>query len=72
IVDQMNFPDYEPLRISDMPEVDVHIVASEEAPTGVGEPGVPPAGPALANAIFAATGKRVTTLPMVDDGIEFV
>jgi isoquinoline 1-oxidoreductase beta subunit len=71
-VDQLNFPDYEPLRISDMPAVEVHIVASTEAPTGVGEPGTPPSGPALANAIYAATGKRVTRLPMVEDGIEFV
>lgn len=70
-VDQFNFPDYEPLRMRDMPKVEVHIVESEEAPTGVGEPGVPPAGPALANAIYAATGKRVTRLPMIDDGIEF-
>ncbi|MEL7000603.1 MAG: xanthine dehydrogenase family protein molybdopterin-binding subunit, partial [Pseudomonadota bacterium] len=71
-VDQSNFPDYEPLRITDMPDIEVHIVASAEAPTGVGEPGLPPAGPALANAIFAATGKRITTLPMTDSGIDFV
>ncbi len=71
-VDQTNFWDYEPLRIADMPKVEVHIVPSAEAPTGVGEPGLPPIGPALANAIHAATGKWVTTLPMVDDGIEFV
>ncbi|MEM6932536.1 MAG: xanthine dehydrogenase family protein molybdopterin-binding subunit [Pseudomonadota bacterium] len=70
-VDQINFPDYEPLRITDMPAIDVHIVDSDIAPTGVGEPGVPPIGPALANAIFAATGKRVTRLPMSESGIEF-
>ncbi|MDJ0893516.1 MAG: xanthine dehydrogenase family protein molybdopterin-binding subunit [Alphaproteobacteria bacterium] len=70
-VDQTNFWDYEPLRISDMPNVEVHIVPSAEPPTGVGEPGTPPIGPALANAIYAATGKRVTKLPMVDDGITF-
>lgn len=70
-VDQTNFPDYEPLRISDMPEVEVHIVASTEAPTGVGEPGVPPVAPALANAIHAATGKRVLKLPFTKSGIEF-
>lgn len=72
VVEQRNFPDYIPLRMADMPNIDVHIVPSEEAPTGVGEPGVPPAGPALANAIFSATGERVTTLPMTDSGIEFV
>ncbi|MEO1330860.1 MAG: xanthine dehydrogenase family protein molybdopterin-binding subunit [Pseudomonadota bacterium] len=71
-VDQWNFPDYEPLRISDMPAVEVHIVPSTEAPTGVGEPGTPPAGPALANAIYRATGVRVTKLPMSENGVSFV
>ncbi|MDB3935266.1 xanthine dehydrogenase family protein molybdopterin-binding subunit [Granulosicoccus sp.] len=71
VVEQSNFPDYEPLRISDMPIVEVHIVPSENAPSGVGEPGLPPAGPALANAIYAATGKRVTTLPMTSGGVKF-
>lgn len=71
LVDQANFPQYEPLRITDMPDVDVHIVQSDSAPTGVGEPGLPPAGPALANAIYAATGKRVTQLPMTSHGITF-
>jgi len=70
-VDQENFPDYEPLRISDMPDIEVHILASTEAPTGVGEPGTPPSGPALANAIYAATGKRITRLPMTESGITF-
>ena len=67
---QSNFPDYEPLRISDIGAIDVHIVPSAEPPTGVGEPGVPPAGPALANAI-AADGARVTVLPMADNGVRF-
>ena len=71
IVEQSNFPSYEPLRITDMPDVEVHIVQSDKAPTGVGEPGLPPAGPALANAIYAATGKRITKLPMIDSGITF-
>ncbi len=70
-VDQSNFFDYEPLRIADMPRVEVHIVPSAEPPTGVGEPGVPPVGPALANAIHGATGTRVTRLPMTDAGIVF-
>jgi isoquinoline 1-oxidoreductase beta subunit len=70
-VDQSNFTNYEPLRISEMPAVDVHIVPSSERPTGVGEPAVPVIGPALANAIFAATGRRVTRLPMADNGIDF-
>lgn len=70
-VEQSNFPDYLPLRIGDMPPVEVHIVPSAESPTGVGEPGVPPIGPALANAIFAATGKRPRVLPMTESGIRF-
>ena len=68
---QSNFHDYEPLRISDIRTIDVHVVPSTEAPTGVGEPGVPPAGPALANAI-AVAGPRVTVLPMVENGVNFV
>jgi isoquinoline 1-oxidoreductase beta subunit len=62
-VDQANFDGYEPLRISDMPKVEVHIVNSTEPPTGIGEPGVPPVAPAVSNAIFAATGKRLHSLP---------
>jgi isoquinoline 1-oxidoreductase beta subunit len=46
-----------------MPKIEVHIVPSREPPTGVGEPGVPPIGPALANAVFAATRRRVRVLP---------
>lgn len=67
VVDQSNFPDYEPLRMADIGAIEVHIVASNAAPSGVGEPGVPPAAPALANAIFAATGKRITALPMAEE-----
>ncbi len=68
---QSNFTDYEPLLITDMPAIEVHIVPSTEPPTGVGEPGVPPLGPALANAIHAAIGKRVTRLPMTESGVKF-
>ncbi len=63
-VDQENYDTYTPLRINQMPVVEVHTIASDASPTGIGEPGVPPVGPALANAIYAATGKRVRTLPM--------
>lgn len=62
-VDQSNFHDYQPLRISDMPKVEVHIVDSTEPPTGVGEPGVPAIAPAVSNAIYAASGKRLRSLP---------
>jgi isoquinoline 1-oxidoreductase beta subunit len=64
IVDQSNFDTYEPLRMSDMPHVEVHVVASTEKPTGVGEPGVPPTAPAVANAVFKATGRRLLALPL--------
>jgi isoquinoline 1-oxidoreductase subunit beta len=63
-VQQSNFHDYPMLRIDAVPVVEVHIVPSQEAPGGVGEPGVPPIAPAVCNAIFAATGKRVRRLPL--------
>ena len=58
-----NFDGYDVLRIDEMPKVEVYIVNSTAPPTGVGEPGVPPIGPAVANAFFNATGKRVRVLP---------
>lgn len=63
VVQQSNFHDYQVLRINQMPAVEVHIVPSAESPTGVGEPGVPPITPAVANAIFEATGQRLRKLP---------
>jgi isoquinoline 1-oxidoreductase beta subunit len=63
-IEQDNFNGYRVLRINEMPKVEVHIVPSAEPPTGVGEPGVAPIGPAVANAIFAATGKRHYILPL--------
>ncbi len=62
-VEQSNFNSYRVLRMNEMPKVEVYIVPSTAAPTGVGEPGVAPVGPAVANAIFAATGKRINMLP---------
>jgi isoquinoline 1-oxidoreductase beta subunit len=62
-VQERNFDSYRPLRIADMPAVEVHIVPSGAAPTGVGEPGVPPIAPAVANAYFHLTGRRVRRLP---------
>lgn len=64
VVQQGNFTDYLPLRISDMPAVEVHIVPSSEPPSGVGEPGLPPLAPAVANAIRAVTGKPIRRLPL--------
>lgn len=66
VVDQGNFDTYPVLRMSEMPRVEVHVVPSAEPPTGVGEPGVPPIGPAVANAL-AAAGRRVRVLP-IDPG----
>ena len=68
-VDQSNFYDYRVARMNDAPrQVDIHIVESAAPPAGVGEPGVPPFVPALCNAIFAATGKRVRELPLTRNG----
>ena len=67
---QSNFHDYQVLRINQMPKVEVHIVPSAEPPTGVGEPGTPPIAPAVANALFAATGKTYHRLPLrLDEGV---
>ncbi|HUY84757.1 MAG TPA: molybdopterin cofactor-binding domain-containing protein, partial [Steroidobacteraceae bacterium] len=63
-VQQSNFNDYPVLRMHEMPMVEVHILPSGENPGGVGEPGLPPLAPALVNAIFAATGKRLRSLPV--------
>jgi len=63
-VKQRNFNDYRVLRLHEMPELDVHIIPSDAAPGGLGETAVPPVAPALCNAIFAATGKRLRSLPL--------
>lgn len=68
-VRQGNFDDYPLVRLSDAPEVEVHIVPSEVPPSGVGEPGVPPIAPAVANAVFAATGKRLRRLPLTPERV---
>jgi isoquinoline 1-oxidoreductase beta subunit len=63
-VQQSNFHDYPILRMDEAPEVEVVIIESDDDPTGVGEPGVPPLAPAVANAVFAATGQRLRALPL--------
>ena len=65
-IQQSNFHDYRSLRINEMPEVEVAVIASSEPPTGVGEPGVPPIGPAVANAWRRLTGSPVRRLPIVN------
>ena len=64
LVQQSNFHDYPLLRMDEMPRVEVYIVDSDEPPSGVGEPGLPPIAPAIANAVFAATGRRIRSLPI--------
>jgi isoquinoline 1-oxidoreductase beta subunit len=68
-VQQGNFDDYPILRMNEMPLVEVHIAPSKEKPGGVGEPGVPPIAPAVANAVFAATGARIRSLPMTPEKV---
>jgi isoquinoline 1-oxidoreductase beta subunit len=63
-VQEKNFDTFEPTRMSEMPKVEVHLIASNEPPTGIGEPGVPVLAPAISNAVFAATGKRPRSLPI--------
>lgn len=62
-VEQSNFHDYQVLRMNQMPKVEVHLVSSDQPPGGVGEPGTPPIAPAVANALYALTGKRLRRLP---------
>lgn len=63
-VEQSNFTDYRMLRINQTPSIDVHIINSTEKPGGIGEPGTAALAPAVTNAIFAATGKRIYRLPV--------
>ena len=67
-VEQSNFDKYPLLRIDKAPEVDVHFLDTDYAPTGCGEPAFPPVAPAVANAIYAATGQRPRTLPFSVEG----
>jgi len=71
-VEQSNFHDYQMMKMNNCPNIKVAIIESDELPGGVGEPGTPPAAPALANAIFKATGDRVRTLPLSKSGYTFV
>jgi isoquinoline 1-oxidoreductase beta subunit len=68
-VRQSNFHDYRMLRIHEMPAVDVHLIESQEPSTGIGEPGVPPVAPALCNALFALTKRRIRRLPIREEDL---
>ena len=67
-VQQTNFNSYPVMRIAYAPRVDVHFVASDYPPTGLGEPALPPLAAAVCNAIFTASGHRIRSLPIVDEG----
>lgn len=71
-VEQANFPQYDMVRLKNSPEIVTHIMESDAFPGGVGEPGTPPAAPALVNALFAATGLRERALPLAKKGYKFV
>jgi CO/xanthine dehydrogenase Mo-binding subunit len=71
-IKQSNFHDYTPLRINQMPVVEVHIMPSDQPPTGVGEQATAPIAPAVANALFAASGQRVRSFPLAKHGLTLV
>ena len=69
VCDQSNFHNYNVMRLNEAPKMEIHIIDSGANPGGVGEPGLPPIAPALGNAIFATTGKRIRKLPFNIDNL---
>ena len=72
VIQEDNIGEYEVMRIAATPEVDVHFIQSDNPPTGLGEPALPPLAPAITNAIFAATGERIRSMPLNRQGYKLV
>ncbi|MBX9848658.1 MAG: hypothetical protein K2X64_05145, partial [Rhodocyclaceae bacterium] len=68
-VEQANYDSYPMLKLAEMPDIRVEIIKSTQAPSGIGEPAMPPLAPAVCNALFTLTGRRIRSLPLSDHGL---